>query len=61
MLEVGSEDEGTKICSGMVDDERVNEGNCKGSFKDWVSAIVDRCMGCKTGLPWREAGVVVKM
>ena len=61
MLEVGSEDKGTKIHSGMVDDEKVNEGNCRGTFKDRVSAMVYRCMGCNIGLPWRETGVVVKV
>ena len=29
-----SDDEGTKIHSGIVDGERVNEGNYRGTFKD---------------------------
>ena len=57
----GSDDEGNKICLGIVDDERVNEGNCRGTFKEWVSAIVDGGMGCCTELAWRETCVVVKV
>ena len=33
MFAVGSDDEGTKIRSRIVDDERVNEGNCRGTLK----------------------------
>ena len=42
----GCDDEGNEIRSGIADDERVNEGNCIGTFKDWVSPIVDGGMGC---------------
>ena len=37
MFVAGSDDEVTKIRSGIVDDERVNEGNCRWTFKDWVT------------------------
>ena len=40
MFAVGSDDEGTKIRSGISDDERVNEVNCRGTFKDWDSVII---------------------
>ena len=50
MFVVGSDDERTKIHSGIGDDERMNEGNCRGTFKDRVSATVDGSMGCWTKL-----------
>ena len=34
MFVARSDDEDTKICSGIGDDERMNEGNCRGTFKD---------------------------
>ena len=40
MFAVGSNDKGTKICSGIDDDERVNEVNCRGTFKDRDSVII---------------------
>ena len=46
LFAAGSDDEGTKIHSRMGDDENMNEGNCKGTFKDWVSAMVDGSIGC---------------
>ena len=61
MFAVGSDDEGTKIRSRIGDDERMNECNCRGTFKYWASATVDGSMGCWTKLVWREAGVVVKV
>ena len=30
----GIDDEGTKIRLGIVDDKKINEGNCRGTFKD---------------------------
>ena len=36
-----SDYEGTKICSRIVDGEKVNDSNCRGNFKDRVSARVD--------------------
>ena len=42
MFVFGSDDEGAKIHSGIGDDERMNEGNCRGTFKDWAFATVDR-------------------
>ena len=40
MFAAGSDDEVTKIRSGINDDERVNEVNCRGTFKDWDSVII---------------------
>ena len=42
----GSDDKGTKICLGIADDERMNEGNYRGTFRDWFSATIDGRMGC---------------
>ena len=53
----GSDDEGTKIFSRIDDDERINEVNCRGTFKDWVYAIVDGSMGCWNEMAWVELGV----
>ena len=61
MFAVGSDDEGTKIRSRIGDDERMNEGNCRGTFKDRVSATVDGSMGCWTELDGIEAYVEVKV
>ena len=61
MLTVGSDDQDTKICSGIADDERMNEGNCRGNFKGWVSATVDGRMGCWNELVGIEADVEVKV
>ena len=46
MFVAGSEDEGAKIRSGIGDDVRMNEGNCRGTFNYWVSATVNGSMGC---------------
>ena len=61
MFVARSDDEGTKISLGIVDDEKVNEGNCRETFKYWVSAIVYGGMRCCTELEWRETSVVVKV
>ena len=52
-LAAGSDNEGTKIFSVIDDDERVNEGNCRGIFKDQVFARVDWNMG-----GWTEIGMI---
>ena len=51
---VGSDDEGTKFFSGIGEDEKMNDGNGKGTFKDWVPATIDGSMGCWVELAWRE-------
>ena len=61
MFVAGSDNEGTKICSGIGDDEKVNEGNGIGTFEDWVSAIVDESMGCWTETTRIGAYVEVKV
>ena len=55
MFSIGSDNDGTRILLGITDDEKVNEGNGRGTFKDWVFAIVDESMGCGT----EEAGMGV--
>ena len=57
----GSDDEGTKILLGISDGEKVNEGNCRGILKDWVSAIVDESMGCGSEVAGIGADVKVKV
>ena len=61
MLAAGSDEEGNKIPSGIVDDERMNQGNYRGTFKDQVSATVYERMGCCTELVGIEADVEVKV
>ena len=61
MFVVGSDDELTKIPSGIGDDETMNEGNCRGTFKDWAFATVDGSMGCLTELDVIESDVEVKV
>ena len=61
MLSIGSDNEGTRILLGIGDDEKVNEGNGRGSFKHWVSAIVDESMGCETEVDRIGTGVEVKV
>ena len=61
MLAAGSDDQGTKIISGIANDERMNEGNCRGTFKEWVSAIVDESMGCETEVAGIGADVELKV
>ena len=46
MFANGSDDEGTRILSGMGDDEKMNEGNCRGVFEYWISTTEDGSMGC---------------
>ena len=57
MFAARSDDEGNKIRSWIDDDERMNQGNCRGTFKDWVSAIVDGSMGCRALLAGIEIDV----
>ena len=45
MFADGSDDQGTRILSGMGDDENMNEGKCRGVFEDWIFAIEDGSMG----------------
>ena len=41
--------------------KRVNEGNGRGNFKEWVSAIVDESMGCETEVARIGADVELKV
>ena len=50
-----------KFCSGIGDDEKVNEGNGRGTFEDWVSTIVDESMGCWTEIARIGVDVEVKV
>ena len=50
-----------KIFSGIGDDEKVNEGSGRGTFKEWVSTIVDESMGCGTEVAGIGADVEVKV
>ena len=61
MFAAGSNNEGTKILSRIGDDKNVNEGNGRGSFKEWVSAIVDESMGCETEVARIGADVELKV
>ena len=61
MFAVGSDNEGTIIFSWIGDDEKVNEGNGRGDFKDQISAIVDESMGCWTEIARIGADVEVKV
>ena len=61
MFAARSDDEGTKIFSGISDDEKMNDGNGRGTFNDWVSAIVDGIIRCWAELAWRKARVVVNL
>ena len=56
-----SDNEGTGILSGIGDDEKVNEGNGIGNFKDWVSALVYESMGCETEVYGIGSDVEVKV
>ena len=49
------------VLSGIGDDEKVNEGNHRGTFKDWISAIVDESMGCGIEVARIGANVEVKV
>ena len=61
MFAAGSDNEGTKILSRIGDDKNVNEGNGGGTFKEWVSAIVDESMGCETEVAGIGADVELKV
>ena len=61
MFAARSDDEGTKIFSGISGDEKMNDGNGRGTFNDWVSAIVDGSMGCWPELVGIEADVEFKV
>ena len=61
MFAAGSDDGGTKICSRIGDNERMNEGNYRGTFKYQVSVTVDGSMGCWTEMDEIEADVKVKV
>ena len=61
MFATGSNNEGTKILSRIGNDKNVNEGNGRGSFKEWVSAIVDESMGCETEVAGIGADVELKV
>ena len=41
--------------------KRVNEGNGRGTFKEWVSAIVDESMGCEIEVAGIGADVELKV
>ena len=56
-----SDNEGTRILLGIGDDEKVNEGNGRGTFKYWISVIVDESMGCWTEIARIGADVEVKV
>ena len=46
MLMVESDDEDNITLLGIAEDDKTNEGKCRGIVKDWVTAIVDGGMGC---------------
>ena len=50
-----------KFFSRIGDDEKVNEGNGRGTFKDRVFEIVDESMGFWTEVAWRETSVEVRV
>ena len=41
-----SDDEGSITLSHIAEDEKTNEGKCRGIVKDWVPTIVNGGMGC---------------
>ena len=61
MFVARSDDEGTKIFSGKSGDEKMNDGNGRGNFNDWVSATIYGNMRCWAELAWREARVMVNL
>ena len=56
MLMAESDDEGNIALSGIAEDDKKNEGKCKGIVKDWGPAIVDGGMGCRFGMIGMETG-----
>ena len=45
MFAAGSDDEGAKFFSGIGNNEKMNDGNGRGTFKEWVFATIDGSMG----------------
>ena len=60
MLIAGSDDEGINIFSETDDDDRVNEGRCRGVLKKWASSVVDCSKGCWTEIARIETHGEVK-
>ena len=60
MFVAGSDNEGIRILLGVGDDEKVNESSGRGTFKEWVSTIVDESMGCGTEVVGIRVDVEVK-
>ena len=56
MLMVESDDEGNITLLVIAEDDKTNEGKCRGIMKDLVPAIVDGGMGCRSGLIGMETG-----
>ena len=46
MLMVESDDEGNITHSGIAEDDKTNEGKCRGIVKYWVTAMVDGGIRC---------------
>ena len=46
MLMAESDDEGNITRLGIIEDDKTNEGKCRGIVKDWVPAIMDGGMAC---------------
>ena len=60
MLMVESDDEGNITLSGIAEDDKTNEGKCRGIVKDWVTAIVDGGMGCRSRMFGKETNGEIK-
>ena len=60
MLMVESDDEGNITLLGIAEDDKTNEGKCRGIVEDWVTAIVDGVMGCRYILIGMETGGEIK-
>ena len=56
MLMAESDDEGNITHSRIAEDDKTNEGKCRGIVKDWVLVIMDGGMGCRSGLIGMETG-----
>ena len=61
MFAAGSDDEGAKFFSGIGNNEKMNDGNGRGTFKEWVFATIDGSMGFWDEVAWIEASVVAKV
>ena len=46
--------------SGITEDDKTNEGKCRGIVKYWVPAIVNGGMGCRSGIIGMETGGEIK-